>query len=554
MSLVSVVQELSFARNAAAIQEIVRHAARALTGADGATLVLKEEDECYYAAEDAIAPLWQGMRFSLRDCVSGWSMAHRQAAVISDVYADARIPVEAYRPTFVKSLVMVPIRSSDPIGAIGNYWASHHEATEGEVQALQALADATALAMENVRAYGQLEQRVNERTRELELAREQAQQARESAERAHRAKSRVLAAASHDLRQPLQSLALLSGTLRRMITDPGALEALAQQELAVSAASQLVNAILDITKLDSGAIRPEITDFALAELLDALRREFAALAGNKGLALKVTGAGAMVRSDPAFVAQILRNLISNAIKYTGKGSVSVRCLEQGGNVLVEVRDTGVGIPAEHLPHIFDEFYQVGVGPNASREGYGLGLSIVTRLARLLELKLDVHSQPGAGSVFSLELPPASAGFLMAPRGGECGRMARRHADRPAGETRILLVEDDRSVREATRLLLSAEGFEVLTAGSPPEALRQAEGISAQDLVITDYHLDAAQTGLDVITGLRSMLGENLKAILLSGDTSPAITGLVLDDRMRLARKPIDADQLLQLIMDLGDQA
>ena len=256
MSLVSVVQELSFARNAAAIQEIVRHPARALTGADGATLVLKEEDECYYAAEDAIAPLWQGMRFSLRDCVSGWSMAHRQAAVISDVYADARIPVEAYRPTFVKSLVMVPIRSSDPIGAIGNYWASHHEATEGEVQALQALADATALAMENVRAYGQLEQRVNERTRELELAREQAQQARESAERAHRAKSRVLAAASHDLRQPLQSLALLSGTLRRMITDPGALEALAQQELAVSAASQLVNAILDITKLDSGAIRP----------------------------------------------------------------------------------------------------------------------------------------------------------------------------------------------------------------------------------------------------------------------------------------------------------
>ncbi len=547
MLLVSVVQELSFARSLSAIQEIVRRAARALTGADGATFVLREGDECHYADEDAIAPLWKGMRFPMQACVSGWSMLHREAAVIPDIYADPRIPADAYRRTFVKSLVMVPIRSLDPVGAIGTYWATPHEATQDEVEALQALANATALAMENVRFYGQLEQRVHERTRELEAAREQAQLARESAEQAHRTKSRFLAAASHDLRQPLQSLAMLTGTLRRLVTDPDALEVLEQQEFAVGAASQLVNAILDITKLDSGAIKPEVTDFALAELFDELRREFAVLAGNKGLELHVDSISEFVRTDPALLAQILRNLVSNAIKYTRQGSVSLRCLRKTAGVVLEVRDTGVGIPSEHLPHIFEEFYQVGVSANTKRDGYGLGLSIVTRLVNLLGLQLSVRSEPGTGSVFSLELP-ASSGVLMSTHAQACAR--QRHDNRPGERRRVLLVEDDRSVREATRLLLKAEGYEVLSSASPVEALVQAEALRATDLVITDYHLGCAETGLDIIAKLRTRLGSELKVILLSGDTSPSITGLVVDEHMRLARKPVKADQLLQLITDL----
>lgn len=551
MPLVSVVQELCFARDLAAIQAIVRRAARTLTGADGATFVLRDGDECCYADEDAIGPLWKGMRFPLRTCISGWAMLNRQAAVIPDIYVDARIPLEAYRPTFVKSLVMVPIRSADPIGAIGNYWATPHEPTPKEVQTLQALADAAALAMENVRMFGQLEARVHERTLELEAAREAAQQARESAERAHRSKSRFLAAASHDLRQPLQTLSLLTGTLRRKLTDPDALEALEQQELAVGAASQLINAILDVTKLDSGAIKPEVTDFELAELIDELRREFAPVAARKRLELRVDGGGdgdrAMVRSDPTLVAQILRNLVSNAIKYTGEGSVSLNWLRQSGGVLVEVRDTGIGIPLEHLPHIFDEFYQVGVSAKAQRNGYGLGLSIVTRLVDLLALKLGVSSEPGLGSVFSLEFPPVAASAV-SPR-IHALRGARRD-DPPAARRRVLLVEDDRSVRNATRLLLSAEGYEVLTAASPAEALERAQALAPTDLVITDYHLDATETGLDVMAKLRGRLGSGLKVILISGDTSPAITGLVVDEHMRLARKPINADQLLQLISEL----
>jgi diguanylate cyclase (GGDEF)-like protein len=170
MPLVEVVQKLSFARDLAAVQEIVRHAARSLTGADGATLVLREHEKCFYVDEDAIAPLWKGMRFPIETCVSGWSMLHRQAAVVPDIYADARVPADAYRRTFVKSLAMVPIRRMDPIGAIGSYWATRHEATDEEIQLLQALADTTAVAIENVRVYSELEQRVRERTRELEAA------------------------------------------------------------------------------------------------------------------------------------------------------------------------------------------------------------------------------------------------------------------------------------------------------------------------------------------------------------------------------------------------
>ncbi len=547
MALIRVVQDLSFARDLSAIQEIVRSAARALTGADGATLVLREGNECHYLDEDAVAPLWKGKRFPVQTCISGWSMLNRRAAVIPDIYTDARIPIETYRPTFVKSLVIVPIRSIEPIGAIGSYWATPHEATQEEVRTLQALADATALALENVRNYAQLEQRVQERTRKLEAAREAAQQARESAERAQRAKSGFLAAASHDLRQPLQSLALLTGTLRRMVTRPEALEVLEQQELAVRTASQLVNAILDLTKLDSGAITPEVSDFEAAGLFGELGREFTVLAADKGLELRVDCGGGTIRSDPALVAQILRNLVSNAIKYTRAGSVTLLSLRHGAGTRMEVRDTGIGISREHLPHIFDEFYQVGAGARAQRSGYGLGLSIVTRLVDLLRLKLDVSSEPGQGSVFSLEFPAGPA-LLTRPQGPEAP--ARPNGGRPAERRRVLLVEDDRSVREATRLLLSAEGHEVMTAASPAEALRHAEASGAPDLVITDYHLNAAATGLDVIAQLRGKLGRELKVILLSGDTSPSITGLVLDEHMRLACKPVNADHLLQLISEL----
>jgi diguanylate cyclase (GGDEF)-like protein len=165
--LVGAVQDLSRARDLPAVQDIIRRAARTLTGADGATFILRDGPMCLYADEDAIAPLWKGRRFPLESCISGWSMLHRQAVLIEDIYADDRIPHDAYRPTFVKSLVMVPIRSTDPLGAIGNYWATRHRATSEEKGLLQALADSTAVAMEHIATLHTLERRVSERTAEL---------------------------------------------------------------------------------------------------------------------------------------------------------------------------------------------------------------------------------------------------------------------------------------------------------------------------------------------------------------------------------------------------
>lgn len=166
--LVAVVQELSMTRSLDAIMAIVKVAARELTGADGSTFVLRDGDQCFYAEEDAIAPLWKGQRFPMHICLGGWTMRHREAAVIDDIYGDERIPFQAYEPTFVKSLAMVPIRQLDPIGAIGTYWAELHQPTREELALLQALADTTAVAMENVQIYNELEQRVRDRTIELQ--------------------------------------------------------------------------------------------------------------------------------------------------------------------------------------------------------------------------------------------------------------------------------------------------------------------------------------------------------------------------------------------------
>ena len=187
--LIQAVQELSMARSLDAIADVVRHAARELVGADGATFVLRDGEQCFYKDEDAISPLWKGQRFPLQACISGWAMLNRQATVIEDIYLDARIPHAAYRPTFVKSLVMVPIRTLEPIGAIGTYWASQHHATASQVEMLQALADASSVALENVQMYAELERRVEERTAQLAETNQRLQEemaVREQAENAVR--------------------------------------------------------------------------------------------------------------------------------------------------------------------------------------------------------------------------------------------------------------------------------------------------------------------------------------------------------------------------------
>lgn len=375
--------------------------------------------------------------------------------------------------------------------------------------------------------------------------REVADEARENAERANRSKGRFLATASHDLRQPLQTLALLNGTLRRTVRDADATEALEEQEHAISAMSRLLNALLDISKLESGAVKPEVTDFRVRTLLEGLRREFASVAASKGLELEVRAPDDVVHSDPALIEQIMKNLVSNAIKYTRKGRIVLRAERNGASIRIDVEDTGIGIPRPQLDHIYEEFYQVGVPTNSTRDGYGLGLSIVQRLVKLLDLRLEVTSEVDHGSDFSLLVP---AGAAPEVKGLESATAPT--AVPQTGAARVLLVEDDPGVRNATRMLLKVAGYRVHAVASLSEALQAVEEQGAPELLVTDYHLAAGELGTEVISRLRAHVGAELKAVLVTGDTSAAIREFPADAHLRIASKPINAEQLLTVLGEL----
>ena len=390
-----------------------------------------------------------------------------------------------------------------------------------------------------------------QRNDELARATTLAQEAQDQARQAERAKGRFLATASHDLRQPLQAVSLLNGALRRSTRDSTIADVLRQQDEAIGAMSRLLNALLDISKLESGAVKPEPADFAVSALLEAMGREFHSVAANKGLALQVEPCEACAHSDPALVEQILRNLVSNAIKYTREGRVSLRARADPPWVNIEVIDTGVGIPQEQIRLLGEEFYQIGVPSNSAREGYGLGLSIVRRLVQLLGLQLDIRSQVGKGSTFSLRLPQGAAQPAAAQHAAAHPQASPTLVHSGiARVARILLVEDDPEVRNATRMLLAAEGYGVAAAASSLEAEQRAREDGTIALVVTDFHLGAGETGVQVILRLREILQAPVKAVLITGDTSSAIRELPHDPNLRVLSKPVRAEAFLGLVREL----
>ena len=382
---------------------------------------------------------------------------------------------------------------------------------------------------------------------ERKQAEQALREARRDAEHANLAKSRFLATASHDLRQPLQTLGLLNGALRRMIRDEECREVLREEELAIDAMSRLLNALLDISKLESGAIKLDLIDFEIAPLFEQLGREFAGIAADKGLRLAIDAPSVSVHSDPALVAQVLRNLLSNAIKYTPQGSVELRGDASSNGVRFTVSDTGVGIAPEQIGLIFDEFYQIGVSPNSSRDGYGLGLSIVQRVARLLNFDVTVDSTPGKGSQFSFELPVAAT----VNRGDGTAISRELPTQDVANITHhILLVEDEPRVRNAMRTLLKVEGYRVTACATAGEAQQILRGSDPFDLLVTDYHLEGGSTGTQVISDAREFRGPSFKAILVTGDTSSAVSEMESDAHLRITSKPINPDELLAVVKEL----
>ncbi|WP_243358392.1 GAF domain-containing sensor histidine kinase [Fundidesulfovibrio terrae] len=394
--LIQVTQELSMARTLERVMEIVRTAARALAWADGATFVLRDGDKCYYADEDAISPLWKGKRFPMEICISGWVMRNRHATVIEDVFADPRIPADVYRKTFVKSMAMVPIRTADPIGAIGVYWTEKRRPGEELVKVLQALADATSVSISNVYLYQELSERIAELTRQKELA-----------ESAILAKNQFLANMSHEIRTPLNGiLGMLQLLQLSGLSDEGGGYARLAQDGATRLLA-LLNNVLDISRLDAGGLALEQDAVDLDELLRSVEAHFEheAQAKGLGLAFDQAGAGTPARfiGDATRLRQILFNLVGNAVKFTPAGvvGVSVRCTHVRGDgrarLHFTVSDTGIGMDDRQSGVVFDNFTQADGAHNRHYEGAGLGLSIAAKLARMMNGSICLDSEPGRGT-------------------------------------------------------------------------------------------------------------------------------------------------------------
>jgi hypothetical protein len=389
--LILVVQELSLARDLQAIMRTVRHAARELTGADGATFVLREGDLCHYADEEAIAPLWKGRRFPMSACISGWAMQQRRPAVIGDIYADPRIPHDAYRPTFVKSLVMVPIRTLEPIGAIGNYWANRRTPDPRQVALLQALADTTAVAMENVRIYQDLEQRVRDRTAALEAANEDLQSFSYSV--------------SHDLRAPIRSI---GGFCRLLAEDhKGQLDAEMKRKLGIISSeaqrmSQLIDGLLEFSRLGRAALRP--TDINMEKLAMSVFDRLTTQQEGRPVQFRLNALPRAV-GDAALLEHVWSNLLSNEIKYSSKKNAPVIEVDgaSGENEhAYSVRDNGAGFDPRYQSRLFGVFQRLH--HEDEFPGTGVGLAHVKRILARHGGRIWAESAPGEGATFHFALP------------------------------------------------------------------------------------------------------------------------------------------------------
>ena len=341
--------------------------------------------------------------------------------------------------------------------------------------------------------------------------------ARQEAERANKANSAFLAAASHDLRQPVQALSLLNGALRRTVKDERALEMIEHQQNSLTAMTNLLNSLLDISRLDAGAVTPELEQFPVKRLIDRLSPEFARQAHHGGLEFTWSASNAVINSDPNLLAEIIQNFVSYAIRYTDDGSIRLECIDSEGYCRVQVSDTGIGIAADQLEEIFREFHQCKA-PGASKEGFGLGLAIVKRLADLLELTIDVESNIGAGSCFSVSIPTVAGADVVANE--EEPHLA--DTDRAAVGL-VILIEDDVNVVNAWGLLLEAEGIEIAIAASATEATALIQNLDdVPALLISDFHLLDGSTGVEAVSAIREFFGVHIPAFIVSGDTSKVV--------------------------------
>lgn len=400
--LIEVSQELSRVRTLSGVVEIVRHAARKLTGADGATFILRDGGFCSYVDEDAIGPLWKGRRFPLEMCISGWSMLHRQAVVIEDIYQDDRIPHEAYRPTFVKSLLMVPIRHEDPVGAIGNYWAQTKVLEPYEIRLLESLAHATAIALENVRLNTQLQDSLDKCQKTLaEL------------ERQLHLRDEFISVATHELKTPITPLLLQVQLFRRLLASGRPEAHFQSREMAtfldgsvrqIENLDRLIDNLLDVSRIRLGRFSFDCAPGVdLVQIVNNIVQQFPAPARDL-VQIEVEPAGAAICGywDALKLEQLIRNLLANAFKYGEGKKIQVRLLATPSGAELWVRDQGIGISPENQSRIFERFERAVPAKNYG--GMGIGLFIVREVVSGHGGQIVLESTLGKGSTFRIHLP------------------------------------------------------------------------------------------------------------------------------------------------------
>jgi signal transduction histidine kinase len=413
--LIGVVQDLSLARDLEGIIRTMRGALRQATGADGATFILREGELCYHADEDAIGPLWKGRRFPLSVCICGWVIQNHQAVAIEDVYADPRIPVDVYQPTFIKSLAMVPIRTKEPIGVVGVYWASKHRATPRELAVLRVLADSASVAMENVEVYAELEKRVHDRTRELEAKNHELCEQHEALVRLELQKEALSAHVVHDLKSPASAIILaasmglraegLSATDRR------------RWSVVLSSAEHIHRTalnLLDIAGSHQGTLVPVPVEVDLGVLLADVCElfRFQAEGRQQALELCVDVPPIVLRADSELLRRVVQNLVDNALRHSpARSTVRLDAHGDAGGVEVAVCDQGAGVPGGMRDRIFDRYVRLADDSDRCSTARGLGLTFCRLAVEAHGGRIWMEDNEPVGSRFCLWIPwaaPSSA--------------------------------------------------------------------------------------------------------------------------------------------------
>ena len=376
--------------------------------------------------------------------------------------------------------------------------------------------------------------------RQVDAATRELLEKKDEAERGNRAKTRFLAAASHDLRQPMHALGLFVAELGQKPHAPDTRRLVEQIAISAETMENLLDSLLDISRLDVGALDRQIKPFPLQPLLERIEVDYRREAGLRGQRLRLRPTSLWVESDPLLLERILHNLISNALRYTPGGTILVACRKRGRKVRIEVRDNGPGIAPEAQEAIFQEFVQLDNPERNRAKGLGLGLAIVRRLTDLLEHPLQLKSSPGRGSLFAIELPSAAPGIL-----------TDHHQPAPAqalARLRVVLVDDDELALASTTGLLESWGCQVNAADTGAALLATLRpGDEAPDIIVCDYQIAGTGDGLQLIEQLRGHFARQIPAVILSGDTSPATATAIQQADIPLLHKPVRPAKLRALL-------